>query len=62
MKKVLFMQRVGLETIISDWFKAEGLSRDKVVVELHNLIKQAEPDADLLILDEFSARTLEFKK
>ncbi len=61
-KKVLFMQRVGLETIISEWFKTEGLTREKAIVELNILIKEAEPDAELIILDEFSARTLEFKK
>jgi hypothetical protein len=60
--KKLFMQRAGLETMIGVYAKVEGLTRENAVREINALLKAAEPDAEVVVMDEFSARSVEFKR
>ncbi len=60
--KTLFLQKKDLEIIIRDLMKVQGLTRENSIKEIDNMIKIAEPDAKVVILNEFSAQNLEIKK
>jgi hypothetical protein len=60
--KQLFIQRTGLEVMVNAFMKVDGVTREQAVREINTLLKEAEPDAQLIILDEFSVRNVEFKR
>ncbi len=60
--KTIFMQRKNLEIMIYDIIKVTGATREAAVREIDEAIKAAEPDAKLILLDEFSARSVDIKR
>ena len=62
MKKHLFIQRSGLEMMINAFVKVQEITREQAVQEINALLKDAEPDAEVIVLDEFSARNVEIKR
>lgn len=59
--KQIFLQREGLEQMISAFIKCEGKTREEAIKEINNLLKDAEPEAEIIVLDEFSMRSMDRK-
>lgn len=60
--KKLFMKRMDLELVINAYLKTQDITREAAEREFSELLKTAEPDADLIILEEFSSRNIEYRK
>jgi hypothetical protein len=60
--KRLFVQKAGLEAMVDAICKIEGASREQALKELNALLKDAEPEAEVIVLDEFSVRNVDLKR